>query len=276
MQQLLFFITKRKYFFLFIFIQLITIWLTIQNQDYHRAKFVNSTSNFVGSVYNLSNYWNKYLGLEEQNKRLLQENAKLQSMLKSSMLEVSNDFTNHSDTNNFHIVQKYNFTYADIVNNSFRSMNNYITLNKGSKNGITTGSGVITENGILGIIENVGENYSSAVSVLNKKSLVNTKLKNSHYFGSLSWPGKDRNLFLLSDIPKQANIEIGDTVTTGSFSTIFPEGINIGFINSFIIPKGQNYYEIEIKSFIDYANLKDVYIIQNLHKSDINNVENLN
>lgn len=274
MQQLLIFLSKRKHFFLFLFIQLITLWLTFQNQDYHRSKFVNSAGNITGYVFTLTNNWNQYLGLKEENQILLEENAKLRSLLENSMFEISKEFTEIRDTNILGVEQKYNYTSAEIINNSFRNRNNYITINKGLEHGIIKESGVICSKGIVGVIESVGQKYSSVISILNKNLPVNAQLKNSQYFGSLSWPGESRNKFILSDVPKQAKIAIGDTIVTGGYSGIFPEGILIGKVIKAEVPEGQNYHEIEVESFFDYANLKSVYIIQNLHKEDLNTIAN--
>jgi len=250
MQQLINFLSKRKYIFLFILIQLITLWLTIQNKDYHRAKFINSTGDFIGSIYSSINNFDKYIDLYEDNQNLLEENAKLQSMLKSSMVEVGISMKEHTDTNNLRIVQKYNFTSAEIINNSYRRRNNHITINKGTRNGVEDGDGVITSNGIIGVIESTGEKYSSIISVLNKNLLVNAKLKNSNYL-----------------------VTIGDTIITGGYSTIFPEGITIGTIKNIEIQENQNYYEIIVSPFLDYANIKAVYIINNLHREEIKSLE---
>lgn len=273
MQQLFNFLSKRKYIFLFLFIQLITLWLTIQNKDYHKSTFINSTGDFIGSIYSKVNNLDKYLDLHEENIRLIEENSKLHSMLKSSMIEVGKSFKSYSDTNELNIVQKYQFTESEVINNSFRRRNNHITISKGLKNGISDGDGVITSNGIIGVIESTGENYSSVISILNNNLQINAKLKNSNYFGSLSWPGKDRSKFLLSDIPKEANLSIGDTITTGGYSTIFPEGIAIGIIQKFEILQNQNYYNIVVKPFLDYANVKYVYIIKNLQQEQIKELE---
>ena len=273
MQQLINFLSKRKYIFLFLFIQLITLWLTIQNKDYHKATFINSTGNIVGSIYSRVNNLDKYINLHKENTQLIEENAKLHSMLKSSMVEVGVSIRSHSDTNALKIVQKYHYTESEVINNSYRRRNNHITIRKGLLNGINNGDGVVTSNGIIGVIENTGENYSSVISVLNKNLLVNAKLKKSNYFGSLSWPGKDRSKFLLSDIPKEAIISLGDTIITGGYSTIFPEGINIGVIEKLEVLENQNYYNIVVKPFLDYANVKSVYVIHNLQRGEINEIE---
>ena len=273
MQQLINFITKQRYLFLFIFIQFITLFITIQNKNYHRSKFINSTGNVIGKLYSSTNTIDKYVGLRKENQKLTEENAKLQSMLQSSMILVTSKLKKVSDTNHLKVIQKYNFVDAQIVNNSYRRRNNHITINKGIVNGITKGSGVVVDNGIIGIIESVGDNYSSIISVLNKNIRVNVSLKKSSYFGSLYWLGKDRTLFDLIDIPKEADVVVGDTVTTGGFSTIFPENINIGVVESASIEEGHNYYSIKIRTFIDYANIKNVYVIENLLKSEIKKVE---
>ena len=273
MQQLLSFIEKRKYLFLFLLIQSIALFFTIQNKDYQRSKFVNSTGNFTGGIYSYSNNTTKYFDLYDENIKLIEENSKLYSMLKTSMVDVNRNIRLHVDTNSFQVVQKYYYSSAEVVNNSYRRRNNHITINKGSINGIENGDGVITSQGIIGVIENVGENYSSVISILNKNLLVNAKLKKSDYFGSLSWPGKNRNKLILSDIPKEADVNIGDTVTTGGFSTIFPAGIDIGIIKDINIPNNHNYYTITISPFTDYAKIKYVYIIHNLHKGEIKDVE---
>ena len=273
MQQLINFLSKRKYIFLFLFIQLITLWLTIQNKDYHKATFINSTGDIVGSVYSRINNLDKYINLHQENIQLIEENAKLHSMLKSSMVEVGKSMKFRTDTNSLKIIQKYHYTEAEVINNSFRRRNNHITIGKGLLNGIKNGDGVVTSNGIIGVIENTGDNYSSVISVLNKNLLVNAKLKKSNYFGSLSWPGKDRSKFILSDIPKEALISLGDTIITGGYSTIFPEGINIGIIEKLEILENQNYYSIVVKPFIDYANVKYIYVIHNLQREEIKEIE---
>jgi len=273
MQQLFNFLAERKYLFLFIFIQLVTLGLTIQNKDYHKSTFINSTGNFVGGIHSKVNNFSKYIDLYEENQRLVEENAKLHSMLQTSMKEVGIRMKSLNDTNKLKIIQKYHYTGAEVINNSYTRRNNHITLDKGTRNGVSDGDGVVTTNGIVGVIENTGENYSSVISILNKNLQINAKLKKSNYFGSLSWPGKDRTKFKLSDIPKEAVINVGDTITTGGFSTIFPEGIDIGVIEDFKLVDNQNYYKIVVKPFIDYAKIKHVYVVHNLHREEIKSLE---
>lgn len=254
-------------------LQIVALILTIQNQDYHRSQIVGSTGNFIGDTYKNINKFDSYLKLKDENELLLDENAKLHSLLEKSMYSISTNFTTYSDSINKGFRQKYQYSGALVINNSYRQRNNYLTINKGKINGVTEESGVVTHNGIVGVVNNIGENYSSVISVLNKNLLINAKLKKSSYFGSLKWDGRNHNILQLTDIPKHAKISIGDTITTGGYSSIFPAEIPIGKISYFEIKEGQNYYDIELETFIDYANIKSVYIIKNLHKIELDTIQ---
>lgn len=274
MQQLLNFIGKRKHFFIFLLLQFIALWFTIASQDYHRSKFISSSNNITGSIYSINNSISDYFNLRIENQRLLEENAKLRSMLLSSMLNSSNTFSDKLDSVHNKYDQKFSFSHANVINNSYTMRNNNLTIDKGRINGVVEESGVITNNGVIGVIESVGRNYSSVISILNSKISINAKIKGSEYFGSLSWTGESRFDFILSDIPKQAVFEIGDTIVTGGYSSIFPENINLGKITEKTLPQNSNYYQIKVEPFIDYANVKGVYLVKNFHKAELKTLQN--
>lgn len=129
----------------------------------------------------------------------------------------------------------YDVITANIIKNSYSLNKNYPTINAGENQGIKEDMGVITSNGILGIIDHTSSKFAIVQSILNTKSTINAKLKNSNYFGSLVWDTKDFNTVQLTDIPRLVNIKIGgDTVVTGAMSSIFPENIPIGIIKDYI------------------------------------------
>jgi rod shape-determining protein MreC len=132
---------------------------------------------------------------------------------------------------------------------------------------------VMNSKGIIGITDNVTNNYARVQSILNKNSKINARLKNSNHFGSLEWDGENYNIVQLMDIPRQAILKIGDTIETGGKSTIFPGGIPIGTISE--INKGNTVdNKIHIKLFNDMSNLGFVYVVKNLHKEEIRSLEN--
>ena len=131
---------------------------------------------------------------------------------------------------------------------------------------------VINSKGIIGITENTSSNYTRVQSILNSNSKINARLKNSNHFGSLEWDGKAYNSIQLHDVPRQANIKVGDTIITGGKSTIFPEGILIGVIKDIDTKNNKNLINIQL--FNDMSNLRNVYIVTNLDKTEINALNN--
>ena len=167
--------------------------------------------------------------------------------------------------------QRYQYIPAKIYNNNYTKRNNYLTINKGLKDGVDTEMGVVNSKGIIGTTNSVSNNYATVISVLNNYSLINAKLINNNHFGTLSWDGKDYRTVQLNDIPRQAVIKIGDTIVTGGKSIIFPEGILIGIIKGF----EQNQL-IDITLFNDMSALGNIQVITNLHKEEIQQLEDTN
>lgn len=261
MQQIIRFIEKYRYFLLFLLLEFVALFFTIQSHSYHKSKFINSANSITGGFYKRANSINEFFHLKSENLRLSEENARL----KNSLLK--EDYT--IDTvNQF---QRYQYIPAKIFNNNYTKRNNYLTINKGLNDGVNTEMAVVNSKGVIGTINSVSNNYATVISVLNNYSLINAKLKNNNHFGTLSWDGKDYKTVQLNDIPRQAVIKIGDTIVTGGKSTIFPEGILIGIIKDF----EQNQL-INITLFNDMSALGNIQVITNLHKEEIQQLEDIN
>ena len=131
--------------------------------------------------------------------------------------------------------------------------------------------GVITSKGLVGIVNNVTKNYARIQSILNTNSQINAKLKKSNQFGFLTWNTKDPNVIQLIEIPRIAQLVVGDTIVTGGKSSIFPKGILIGTIKDFKLSKDDSYI-VDVLLFNDMTNLGHVYAIEN---KDIEEIEML-
>jgi rod shape-determining protein MreC len=164
--------------------------------------------------------------------------------------------------------QQYEYMPVKVINNSINRQNNYLTISKGSIQGLQPEMAVISSYGIVGVIKKTSGNFSSVISVLNINFKVSAKIKKNGYFGSLSWDGKDYTIANLNEIPLHVDILRGDTVITSGYSAIFPEGVLIGTILSFDKKSGNNFYDIKVKLSTDYKNLSVVYAIKNLFKNE--------
>ncbi|PKV49349.1 rod shape-determining protein MreC [Aquimarina sp. MAR_2010_214] len=270
MQQIINFLIKNKRFLLFLLLLCIALIFTIQSHSYHRSKFVSSTNFLSGELYSWQHSVSDYFGLKKENQRLLDENEKLRNRL--SVLGVDSVTTTHLDTLSFD--KPYTFTKARVIKNDYSKIDNYILINKGEKDSIVPDMGVITDKGIIGIIENTSKNYSRIISILNSNSRINAGLKKSNQYGSLIWNGKDPNIVQLETIPRQAIIREGDTIITHGRSTIFPRGIGIGTIVNYKLNQNKSYYLIDVKLFNDMSDIGFIYAIKSRDIKEIKSLEN--
>ncbi|NER14800.1 rod shape-determining protein MreC [Leptobacterium flavescens] len=271
MQNIIAFFIRNRNFFFFLALLSLSLVFTFQSHSYHRSKFINSANWLTGGVYESVNNISSYFDLKEQNQKLVEENLRLRNLILNQG-ENTVDSLIKDSTNN---LLNYRIKSATVIKNSYNKTKNYILINKGKKDGIKQDLGVITTNGIVGIIDNTSSGHSTVQSVLNSLSEINAQLKNTSHFGTLEWDTKKRNIVQLTDIPDLANPQVGDTIITGGMSTIFPKNIPIGTIMDFKFDDSENYYIINVKLFNDMTSLEHVYIIENMNTDEIKQLENL-
>lgn len=203
---------------------------------------------------------NEYFNLKSENERLSKENAELHSHDLLSFSKIVNGEYNVNDTT---YKQKYTYTNAKVINNSTNRRNNYLTLDKGSKQGITNKMGVITSLGVVGLVENVSENFCTVKSLLHSNTIINSKFKKDGTFGPLSWDGENFEYATLNDIPTHVRIVRGDTVVTSQYTKMFPENILIGTVDTFYRESTKPFYTVKVKLSINFKKLTHVYIVNN-------------
>ena len=270
MQQIINFVIRNKTFLLFLLLFFVSIALTIQSHSYHKSKFINSANFFTGGIYESANNVSNYFDLKTQNEILVEENNLLRTQILND-LDSSLASTVKIDTTSYN--GRYKIQTAKIINNNYSSSKNYLTLNKGEKNGIKEDLAVITSKGIVGLIDNTSNSYARVLSILNTKSRINAQLKSSNHIGSLIWNAKSSSIVQLTDISKFAPVKQGDTIVTGGQSSIFPKGIPIGTVDNYILDIGGDTYTVDVKLFNDMNNLSHVYIIENLDSKEIKRLE---
>lgn len=271
MQQIIYFFQRFKYFLFFLLLEVIALSLTVNNLSFHNSKFLNSANAITGSFYSKYSGFTEYLNLQSENERLAQENVLLKNKLSIQRLDtLLKDVFIVDSTKYF---QKYTYTKAKIIKNDYTKAFNFLLINKGTKDAIDKEMGVINNRGVIGITEVSSKNYTRVKSILNYNSSINARLKNTNFFGSLTWDGKNYNIVQLKDIPRQAPLQIGDTIETDGKSTIFPEGILIGTITKINKNNTAN-TKVDVKLFNDMSNLGYVTIVKNLHKVEIQSLEN--
>ncbi|CAL2079603.1 rod shape-determining protein MreC [Tenacibaculum sp. 190524A02b] len=274
MQQLIYFLQKYKYLLYFLLLEIIAVALIINNHSFHKSKFISSANAISGGLFKKVNSIREYTSLKKENNLLLEENKKLKNQLEE--LRVKNDTVSdfvEVDSLKYH--QKYFYIDGKVIDNNYHLTYNFLTINRGKKHNISPEMAVVNSKGIIGITEEVSENYARVQSILNKDSKVNARFKNNPHYGSLEWNGKDYNVVQLTDIPRQARFQVGDTIITDGKSAIFPEGIPVGVVKN-IPQKITAKNTIDIQLFNDMSSIGSIYIIKNFHKSEIKALNNQN
>jgi len=265
MRNLFQFIWRYNFFLFFLLIESVCFYLIVVNNNFHRSAYINSTLSLSTSVQGGMDSFRKYLNLNEENKRLNEENAYLHSLIPSAFIFDSTKQIQVADTLRH---QQYTFLPARIISNSVNRRKNYLLLDKGSSNGIKPEMGVISGKGVIGIVKDVSEHYSSVMSLLHKDTRVSARFRKNSYFGLLTWDGENPLYATLSDVPKHVVFAQGDTIETSSYSSVYPEGVLIGTITEFRLDAGANFFICKIKLFEEFQKLSYVYVVNFLFKEE--------
>jgi rod shape-determining protein MreC len=252
------FLKRYHYPLLFLLLQALAFSFIINNLHYHKSVFFHSFQEVRGFFYNASAKTTKYFALREMNDSLLLENARLKAELYTTYKKVKPDSSIEDSVKDV----RYNLKPAYVVNNSIDKRNNHLTLDAGTKKGLNTRMGVITTEGIAGIIKYVSPNYALAISVLSSDFKVNARIVENGEIGSVTWDGRYPNRVVLKDIPSHIDVKTGQKVVVGPYSNFFPENTPIGRVSSYELVSGGNFYNIYLELFTDIKNIRMVYVIE--------------
>ena len=228
------------------------------------------SQNVMGFLWGGSQRIYDYFSLREKNDALAQENFELRMRLEQLESLIPEETRNIGLSGN--ISRNYRFIPAEISKISNNSQHNYMIIGKGSADGVTNGSGVITGKGAVGVIDAVSENFSYAISFKNHEMNISARLGKDGAVGPLSWDGKSSSGAILKEIPHHVEFEPGDTVYTSGYSSIFPPDIPLGLTGKSKIVNGAT-YEIEVTLLEDFGALRHVAIVENLGKEEIKELE---
>lgn len=265
MLRILQFLYSLRSFLLFVLLEVLAIGLIVSNNSPQGAAFYNSSNAVTGSVLKTRSDVVDFFSLAEANEALLSENAGLLEHLKT-MTAMPDSATLTLDSA---FEAQFNFKGARIISNSLRFAQNHITLNKGSKDGVKAGMGVFNEQGVIGRVKSVSENYSVAISLLNTELSLSSKIKTNDSFGTAKWDGKDSQKTKLLYVPRHVTATPGDTVVTTGYSAVFPEGILVGIIESVNQSEDPNYLDVVINLSVDFSRAHYVYLVENTQLNEL-------
>lgn len=269
MLRILQFLYRIRAFLLFVFLEVVAVWLIVSNNSPQGAAFFNSSNNLVGAALEKQADVAQFFSLAQANEALTEENAKILASLEQ--LRIKPDSLNIPLDSVMEAT--FEFRAARVIGNSLRYSQNYLTLNKGAKHGVKPGMGIFDSKGVIGRVKAVSENYSVAFSMLNTGLLVSSKIKSTNDFGSVQWDGANTSEAKLLYVPRHVNAQAGDTVITSGFNAVFPEGILIGVISE-IGPDedNPNYLNIRLKLSADFSKVTFVYLVENTQFTELDSL----
>lgn len=263
------FLYRVRAFLLFAFLEFLAIWMIVANNSPQGAAFFNSSNEWVGNALKKQADVVQYFSLVDDNAALVEENARLKQDLMA--LQVRPD--SMPLVIDSALEANFELKGARVVANSLRFSQNYLTLYKGSKDGIKPGMGVFNSQGIVGRVKSVSENYAVAFSVLNTNLLISAKIKSSDVFGSVRWDGGNTSEVQLLYVPRHVKASKGDTVISSGFNAVFPEGILIGKISKVEVNKSDpNYLALTVKLSTDFSKLNYVYLVENTRFQELDSL----
>ncbi len=263
MRNLLAFLSRYQFFFLFLIFLVISLVLVYNNNYYQRSKVVGTTSQFTGRFNQVYKNFSGYIDLRKENTALAAENARLRSFLRigtggipDSLIRLETDLT-------------MRYISARIISNSVQRRNNYFMIDKGWRHGVKKDMGVVTPNGVVGVIIDVSENFSSGISVLHKDARVSGRIKKNDQLVNISWDGINYRLGSLGHIPAHVSLMPGDTILTSGNSQLYPEGIMIGTVDYVEDELDNLFKKGKIRFSIDYNQLTHVYVVENTFREEM-------
>ena len=277
MRNLLNFLLKYNYWFLFILLEVICFVLLFRFNNYQQSVYFTSANVVTGKVYEVSGSVSSYFHLKSVNEDLLDRNMLLEQQianLENALRERQVDSVIVNSIRNLDN-KDYQIFKAHVIRNSLNQADNYITLDKGSSSGIRPEMGVVDGNGVVGIVYKTSPKYSLVISVLNSKSSISCKIVGSEYFGYLKWEHGDSRYAYLKDLPRHAEFNLGDTVVTSGYSTVFPAGVMVGTVDDMSDSNDGLSYLLKIKLATDFGKLGDVRVIARTGQMEQQELENM-
>jgi len=286
-RNLIIFLRRYFNFFLFLLLEVICLVLVFQNNDFQKTAYLNSANNISARLYERYNNVEYYFHLKATNDSLVKENARLHNMLRTSFDTVILDNIVKNDTMRQYgtdttrrvistSVRRYLYKAAKVVNNSVTNPINYITIHRGSADGIRPNMGVVGPSGVVGIVRSVNEHYAVVLSLLSKGRNFGTSARLAHgkEMGMVRWHGGEAGYATMEDVPKSVHLVKGDTVVTSGYSAFFPENIPIGYVESTEeVDKASTSFNIRIRLATNFYNLQYVYVIDNLLQDEQKSLE---
>lgn len=265
MQKLFDLLKKYDYVVVFVLLTVLSVVLMVRSTYYQRSRVTAWAAAVSGGWYEGVHSVGGYFGLKGENDRLAAENARLRARLAESYISFTDTLFTVNDTV---YRQRYAYTEAAVIKNSWSGQNNYIMIGKGRNHGVEPDMAVISPDGIVGVVVATTRNFAKVMPVLHSDSRNSVKVKRTGISGSLVWDGRDFRYAQVIDVPTTHQFVKGDTIVTSGQANDFPEGVPVGYVVEADTIKGMGMYNLKVRLATDFNKLDHVYVIDNKFREE--------
>lgn len=265
MRNLVEFLQKYNYWFVFVLFEVISFILLFRYNSYQGSVWFSSANVVAGKVYEWDSGIETFFSLTKVNQELTQRNLYLEQQVRTlnDRLTALTKDSSAMQRDRLALLAGYKLIPAKVVHNTLDRPDNLITIDKGTADGVREDMGVACGNGVVGIVYMSSAHYAVVIPILNSRSSISCMIQGRGYFGYLRWYGGDTGLALMEDVPRHAHFRLGESIVTSGYSSVFPPGIQVGrILHVYNSPDGLA-YRLQIRLSTDFANLRDVCVIDN-------------
>ncbi|MEL6534436.1 MAG: rod shape-determining protein MreC [Bacteroidota bacterium] len=274
MQQLFGFIYRNRSLFTFLLLLSIGFFLVFRFNDYPGAVYFHTSNRVSGQLLDSRQGVMDFFGLREVNQTLAEENAQLRQALLAP-LAVTAGTGRAIPTMAESLPGQFRFIPAKVINNSWNRFRNYLTLNKGAKDGLEPGMAVMGTHGVVGQVKYVSQNFATVISLLYTDWEVSSTLASIGSNCSVSWSGADPLKANVLYLPLHTQLTVGDTVVTSGYNAVFPSGMPIGTVSAFEQTTDANFFDVTIDLVTDFQALRYVYVVENSYLPEQDSLQQL-
>lgn len=271
MERLFRFIYQYRAFVTFILLETLCVWLVIQNNHYQSTRYFNTANSVAASIIGVSQNTREYFLLREINGSLAEENAQLRKKI-----EQRNQMLYQSDVRPIKdsvMINRFDFISAKVINNATNYYKNFITIDRGRRNGLAPGMAAINEAGVVGKVKSVSDHYAVLISVLNIDNQISSRIKRTGHFGTVQWDGTDPRIIDLKYIPRHVALNVGDTIVTSGYNAVFPEGVLIGLVQDVKLNEEAQFHTVKVLLSQDFGKLNFVEVVKSNLKREKDSLE---
>lgn len=269
MQKLIYFIRKTSVAIVFIVLEIVAIRCYAYSTPYTQARLLVWSNAVVGYVHSTFAGVANYFTLRKENIRLTEHIAELENRIRSLEASLPED-TPQTDM----ILQQYEYIPARVIASTTNRSRNFITINKGFRDGVSANMAVVTAEGYaVGVIEECSENFAVAKSLLNMDFRISGVLADDGSHGSVAWSGEDTQIADFVELSKYAVVNEGDTVRAAGFSHYFPQETTIGTIESIALSDNKTSFNCKIRLAADMSRLFNVILVRNTRAGEARALE---